>query len=168
MDVRRIFNAWEYSQESRAKLDKRREALERENNERRARIKQYQARQAEVRKDYLERSKSLSPEEQQELERSYKSIGRDALALEQDRRDFYMEAKRSLDREVSAEARFIIDKIKEAVQVHALEKKYDMVVESGGHTTLHVPLFLHLEGAVDLTDEIIKRLNHPGNEQGNP
>ena len=34
-----------------------------------------------------------------------------------------------------------------------------MVIEIQGHTTRNLPFFLHLEGAVDITDAIIMRLN---------
>jgi len=39
-----------------------------------------------------------------------------------------------------------------------LAEKYDMVVEMG-HTTRNLPFFLHLDGAEDITDIIIKQLN---------
>lgn len=67
-------------------------------------------------------------------------------------RDFNGKAKRNLDLEVSAQSKLILQRITEAVQVYALAEKYDMVIETGGHTTRNLPLFLHLDNAEDITD----------------
>ncbi len=74
-------------------------------------------------------------------------------------RDFFEKGKRLLASDISSEVKLILDRINQMVQTYALEKKHHMVVETGGHTTRNLPLFVHLEGAVDITDEVIKRLN---------
>jgi len=102
----------------------------------------------------------MSQEDKAKLDEKFLRLRREAMALEQDRRDFLAKAKRALGREVSSEAKLILDKISQAIQDYAMEKEYDMVVETGGHTSRNVPLFVHLEGAVDITDDIIKLLNH--------
>ena len=69
--------------------------------------------------------------------------------------------------EISSEAKLILDRIGQMVQAYAVENGYEMVVESAGHTTRNLPLFVHLEGAVDITDDIIKQLNDevPGDDE---
>ena len=102
---------------------------------------------------------TMSDADKKKMDIKFRSFGRDAMALEQDRRDFFEKGKRVLANEISSEAKLILDRITQTVQVYALEKKYHMVIEMGGHTTRNLPLFMHLEGAVDITDDIIKRLN---------
>ena len=45
------------------------------------------------------------------------------------------------------------------ISIYAKQQNFDMVIEIQGHTTRNLPFFLHLEGAVDITDAIIMRLN---------
>lgn len=159
VDVRKIFNEWEFATEVEGKLDEQRLAMERENNERRAVIAQYQMERNKMRQDFQVNRRSISFDEKAKLDRKFTELGRDAFALEQNRRDFYGKAKRNLDLEVSAQSKLILQRITEAVQVYALAEKYDMVIEMGGHTTRNLPLFLHLDNAEDITDIIIARLN---------
>ncbi|BDS08996.1 hypothetical protein NT6N_40360 [Oceaniferula spumae] len=163
VDVREIFDKWKYATESKEKLEKAREALERENNERLAVINEYQMMRSKMHQKYHADKDSVSAEEKAKLDRQFVSLGRDAFALEENRRDFFSKAKRAHDREVSSQSKLILDRITEAVQVYALEKKYDMVIEMGGYTTRNVPLFVHLDSAQDITAVIIKRLNESGN-----
>lgn len=159
VDVRKIFNEWKYSIDSQKKIELAKEDLEKENNDRLAVINEYQMERNKMHQQYQANEASMSPEDRKKMDQKFKSLGRDAVALEQDRRDFFSKGKRVLSNEISSEAKLILDKITQAVQVYALEKKYHMVIETGGHTTRNIPLFVHLEGAVDITDDIIKRLN---------
>ncbi len=158
VDVRKIFNAWTYSVETQNRIEKAREALEKENNNRLAVINEYRMERNQMHQQYQINKATMSKEDKKKMDAKFRSLGRDALALEQDRRDFFEKGKRRLASEISSEAKLVLDQIVQAAQVYALEKKFDMVIEIGG-TTRDVPLFVHLEGAVDITDELIKRLN---------
>lgn len=159
VDVRKIFNKWKYSIDSQKKINMTKESLEKENNDRLAVINEYQMERSRMHTQFKSDVATMSDTDKKKMDVKFKSLGRDAMALEQDRRDFFEKGKRVLANEVSSEAKLILDRITQTVQVYALEKKYHMVIEMGGHTTRNVPLFVHLEGAVDITDDIIKRLN---------
>ncbi|MCP5535530.1 MAG: OmpH family outer membrane protein [Akkermansiaceae bacterium] len=159
VDVRKVFNEWKYSKESQKKIEDTKESLEKENNDRLAVINEYQMERSRMHQQYKANEGTMSAEDKAKMDAKFRSLGRDAVALEQDRRDFFEKGKRQLANEISSEAKLILDQITQSIQVYALEKKYHMVIETGGHTTRNVPLFVHLEGAVDITDEIITRLN---------
>lgn len=159
VDVRTIFNKWGYSVDSQAKIQAATEELEKENNDRLAVINEYQMERNKLHQLFKANRSSMTDEEKKKMDARFKSLGRDAMALEQDRRDFFDRGKRMLANEISSEAKLILDRIGQMVRVYALEKKYEMVIESGGHTTRNVPLFIHLEGAEDITNDVIKRLN---------
>ena len=159
VDVRKIFNKWKYSIDSQKKINMTKESLEKENNDRLAVINEYQMERSRMHTQFKSDVATMSDTDKKKMDVKFKSLGRDAMALEQDRRDFFEKGKRVLANEVSSEAKLILDRITQTVQVYALEKKYHMVIEMGGHTTRNLPLFVHLEGAVDITDDIIKRLN---------
>lgn len=159
VDVRKIFNKWKYSIDSQKKINMTKESLEKENNDRLAVINEYQMERSRMHTQFKSDVATMSDTDKKKMDVKFKSLGRDAMALEQDRRDFFEKGKRVLANEVSSEAKLILDRITQTVQVYALEKKYHMVIEMGGHTTRNLPLFMHLEGAVDITDDIIKRLN---------
>ena len=164
VDVREIFEAWEYSIDSQKKIEENKESLERENNDRLAVINQYQMERSKLHQNYTANQESMSDADKKKMDARFRSLGRDAMALEQDRRDFFEKGQQALANEVATEVKLILDRINEMIQTYALEKKFHMVVEAGGHTTRNLPLFVHLEGAVDITDELIKRLNET---QGN-
>ena len=159
VDVRKIFNGWQRSVQAKEKIEKTRERLERENNERLAVINQYRMERSKMHQIFKAHSKTMSQEDRDKMDVKFRSLGRDALALEQDRRDFFRKNRRMMMSEVSSQAKLILDQITQLIRAYAEEKKIDMVVEMGGDTTRNVPLFLHLEGAEDITNEIIKRLN---------
>lgn len=159
VDVRKIFNEWKFSIKSQEKIEQTKEGLEQENNDRLAVINQHQMERSKLHQQYKADQATMSAEDKQKMDAKFRSLGRDAMALEQDRRDFFDKGKRALANEISSEANLILDRISQTVQVYALEKKFQMVVETGGHTTRNVPLFMHIEGAVDITEDIIKRLN---------
>lgn len=164
VDVRKIFKGWKFAIESERKLEAARESLERENNERRAVINQYQMQRNKMHQEYQANKASVTPEEKAKLDREFIDLGRDSFALEQDRRDFYTKAKRNLDRDVTAQSKLILDKISEAIRAYAQAKKYDMVIEMGGHTTRNMPLFVHLDQAKDITEAVLEELNKESNE----
>jgi Skp family chaperone for outer membrane proteins len=159
VDVRKIFNKWKYSIDSQKKINMTKESLEKENNDRLAVINEYQMERSRMHTQFKSDVATMSDADKKKMDIKFRSFGRDAMALEQDRRDFFEKGKRVLANEISSEAKLILDRITQTVQVYALEKKYHMVIEMGGHTTRNFPLFMHLEGAVDITDDIIKRLN---------
>ncbi|MBK1830970.1 OmpH family outer membrane protein [Verrucomicrobiaceae bacterium R5-34] len=159
VDVRKIFDQWDFSKESEQEIEDARIALERESNERLAVINELKMERSKMRQQYQASSGSFTAEDKAAMDRKFMALGRDAFALEQDRNDFIAKAKRSLDREVTATSKLILDQITEAVQAYAEKEEYDMVIETGGHTTRNVPFFVHLEGAEDITDIIIEQLN---------
>lgn len=158
-DVRKIFNEWQYSVESQKKIEDRRSELEEENNARLATINNLQMQRTKMHQDYKKNAASMSDEQKKKMDLTFRRLGRDAMALEQDRRDFFEKGRASLAAEISSEANLILDRITQEAQVYALEKNFAMVVESAGETTSNMPFFLYLEGAVDITDELVKRLN---------
>ena len=158
-DVRKIFSDWNYSIESQKKIEDMRAELEEENNARLAAINNLQMQRTKMHQQYQKDAASMTKEQKVKMDTAFRSLGRDALALEQDRRDFFAKGRRHLAGEITSEANLILDRITQEAQVYALEKKFAMVVESGGETTSNTPFFLHLDGAVDITAELIKRLN---------
>ncbi len=159
VDIRKIFDEWKYSISSQNIITETKDSLERENNDRLAVINRYQMERNKLHQTYKKNQETMSEADKKSMDLKFRSLGRDALALEQDRRDFSEKEKRILANEISSQANLILDQISQTIQVYALGKKYDMVIEMGGHTTRNVPLFVHLEGAVDITEEIIKLLN---------
>ena len=164
VDIRKIFDAWDYSIASQKKVAEIKDTLEKENNDRLAVISRYQMERSKLHQTYKQNQKTMSEADKKAMDLKFRSLGRDALALEQDRRDFSEKEKRILANEISSQSKLILDQISQTVQVYALEKKYHMVIEMGGNTTRNVPLFVHLDGAVDITENIIKRLNETEGE----
>lgn len=158
-DMRKVFGGWSYSVESKQKIEDKRAELEEENNARLAAINSLQMERTKMHQNYQKNKVSMSGEQKAEMDRKFRSLGRDAMALEQDRRDFFEQGRRRLASEITSEANLILDRITEEAQAYAVEKKFAMVLESGGETTSNTPFFLYLEGASDITEELVKRLN---------
>lgn len=161
-DVSKIFDNWNFSIKSKEKLQKLEELIEKENNDRLAVIQRLQVMRGRMAEKFTQNAAAMSAEDKSKMNNEYLSMGLELKALERDRRDFLENEERRVFKERISVARSILDRINEAIQVYALEKKYHMVIEAGGHSTRSVPLFLHLEGAVDISDEIISKLNEKG------
>ncbi|MGB0992783.1 MAG: OmpH family outer membrane protein [Akkermansiaceae bacterium] len=159
VDVRKIYNEWKLSKEIQAKIEKKREEVTAQNNDRMAVINQYRLDRNILIQKYQAGEASMTEEEKKKAAAKIRDLGRNASALEQDRIDFFTKVRRSLGNDISFQSRMILERISEAIQVYALEKKYDMVIETGGQTTRHVPFFMYIEGSVDITEEILTRLN---------
>ncbi len=159
VNVRKVFNTWTYSVEIQKRIDKTRETLEQENNDRLSVVNEYRMELNRVRQQFQLNQSTMSEEDKNKVFMELSNLQREALALEQDRRDFLRKSRRRLADEMSTEAKLILDHVMQAAQVYAREKKFDMVIEAGGSTTRGVPLFVHLEGTVDITDQLINRLN---------
>ena len=161
-DVSKIFDNWNFSIKSKEKLQKLEELIEKENNDRLAVIQRLQVMRGRMAEKFTQNAAAMSAEDKSKMNNEYLSMGLELKALERDRRDFLENEERRVFKERISVARSILDRINEAIQVYALGKKYHMVIEAGGHSTRSVPLFLHLEGAVDISDEIISKLNEKG------
>ena len=160
LNVREVFDGWDFAEKEKKRFAKARKALEKENSQRKEVIRDYQSKQDKI---YKSKDK-LSEEERKELDRKFFNLGRDIVALKQDRRYFYAQSKLDLDKEEAAQSKRLLERISETVQVYALAEKYDMVIEEGGHTTSQLPFFLHLDDAKDITKAIIKRLGDSSDE----
>ena len=160
LNVREVFDGWDFAEKEKKRFAKARKALEKENSKRKEVIRDYQSKQDKI---YKSKDK-LSEEERKELDRKFFNLGRDIVALKQDRRYFYAQGKLELDKEEAAQSKRLLERISETVQVYALAEKYDMVIEEGGHTTSQLPFFLHLDDAKDITKAIIKRLGDSSDE----
>ena len=161
LDMKKVFSSWSFAVEEELKLKEARIAFEKENSERVAVIKDYEERRRNL---YQTDGEEIEPEEKVKLDSEFIKLGREVYALKQDRVHFYAKGKNELDRETAAQAKLVLEVISEVVQVYALAEKYDMIVEQGGHTSSHMPLFLYLDEAKDITDIIIKRLDDSSNE----
>ena len=160
LNVREVFDGWDFAEKEKKRFAKARKALEKENSKRKEVIRDYQSKQDKI---YKSKDK-LSEEERKELDRKFFNLGRDIFALKQDRRYFYAQGKLDLDKEEAAQSKRLLERVSETVQVYALAEKYDMVIEEGGHTTSQLPFFLHLDDAKDITKAIIKRLGDSSDE----
>ena len=160
LNVREVFDGWDFAEKEKKRFAKARKALEKENSKRKEVIRDYQSKQDKI---YKSKDK-LSEKERKELDRKFFNLGRDIVALKQDRRYFYAQSKLDLDKEEAAQSKRLLERISETVQVYALAEKYDMVIEEGGHTTSQLPFFLHLDDAKDITKAIIKRLGDSSDE----
>ena len=158
-NVRKIFDAWTYSVDKQQEIEDRRAELEEENNNRLATINELQVQRAKMHQNYQKNAKSMTKEEKVSIGKKFKSLGRDVVALEQDRLDFLIRVRRELANESSSQMNLVLDRIIEEAKAYAEEKKISMLVESGGETTSSTPFFIHLDGAKDITKELIKRLN---------
>ena len=159
VDVKKVFDEWGYASDAESQFNGALKALEQANRDRLVVISQYQRKRDQARQKYWSQADKISAKKKAKLSLEIVTLRRDAVALEQNRRDFYFQAKRSLNREYTAKSKLILDKIAEVVQVYAFKAKYDMVIEMGGETTRSLPFFVHLDGAEDITPMIVKRLN---------
>ena len=162
VDVSKIFDSWEFSKQSQRKIEKLKGILESQNNDRKAIIDRLKMTHGQMLQKYRMNAATMRVADREKMVQEIRSLGREHDVLEQSRKDFIAEQQRKQTKQESEIAKLILKGINEVTQAYALEKKYDMVIEMGGHTTQNVPSFLHLEGSVNITNDIIARLNESG------
>ena len=159
VDAGKIFSHWDYTIRFEDKSEKLSKSLKNDNEERLTVIKELAKRQQDMAAKYRDGQASMKAEEKAAMDKSFKNLGRELKALEQNR-VVYMTREQDKLSDLKAEtSKFILGRIQEEISIYAKQQNFDMVIEIQGHTTRNLPFFLHLEGAVDITDAIIMRLN---------
>ena len=73
------------------------------------------------------------------------------------------EAKlKQMAEEVKKTRQSIVDELTEAVQDFAKEEGWDLILDSSGMTMNMVPLTIYANPSLDVTEQLIKRLNPAG------
>ncbi|MDG1358000.1 MAG: OmpH family outer membrane protein [Akkermansiaceae bacterium] len=166
VDAGKIFSHWDYTIRFEDKVVNLRKSIDAKDKERIAAIKRLIQKQRDLSAKYQEAQGKISGEQKAGMDESYKNLGREIKALQRDRLDYKKREMNRLKEMEQSTSQLILKRIHEAVQVFAKQHNYDMVIESKGETTANLPFFLHLEGAVDITDTIIMQLNQ--SNQPNP
>lgn len=165
VDAGKIFSHWDYTIRFEDKTEKRRKSLEDNNKERLEVIKGLAKKQHDMAVKYRDGEASMSAEEKAAMDKAFKNLGRELKALEQNR-VVYMTREQDKLSDLKAEtSKFILGRIQEEISIYAKQENFDMVIEMQGHTTRNLPFFLHLEGAVDITDTVILRLNQSNQDK---
>ncbi|MGB2402857.1 MAG: OmpH family outer membrane protein [Akkermansiaceae bacterium] len=159
IDAGKVFSHWDYTIRFEDEVESREEALVATNAERIQVIKNLISKQRGLSERYQKNQNDMSVEKKAQMDESYKNLGREIKALERDRLDYLTQERTKLGALEKKTSQFILQRIDEFVKVYAKKQDYDMVVELGGETTANLPFFLHLEGAIDITDTIIMMLN---------
>ena len=159
VDAGKIFSHWDYTISFEDKAEKLSKSLEENNQERLAVIKELAKRQQDMAANYQKGKVSMSAEEKAAMDKSFKNLGRELKALEQNRVVYMTREQEKLSKLKAETSKSILVRIQKEISIYAKQQNFDMVIEMQGHTTRNLPFFLHLEGAVDITDTIILRLN---------
>lgn len=168
VDAGKVFSHWDYTIGFEDKVENLKKSLVAKNKERIQTIQNLIERQQKLSKQYQKAEGDMTVEQKAKMDQSYKNLGREIKALEQDRLDYFKQEQLKLAELEKQTSRFILKRINEFIRVFAKQQDYDMVVELAGETTANLPFFLHLDGAVDITDTIIMQLNqsaHPQSHQ---
>lgn len=159
VDAGKIFSHWDYTINFEDKLENLRQAIKQNNEERKAVINELVERQKKMVSQYSEKKDSMSAEQKAQMDDSYKNLAREIKALEQERLRYWDEEKRKLTELETKTSKFILEQIQKTVAAYAKREAFDMVIDMHGQTTRNLPFFLHLDGAVDITDKIVVQLN---------
>ncbi len=159
VDAGKIFSHWDYTIRFEDKVEKISKSLEDNNQERLAVIKALAKRQQDMAAKYRDGQASMKAEEKAAMDKSFKNLGRELKALEQNRVVYMTREQDKLSKLKADTSKSILARIQNEISIYAKQQNFDMVIEMQGHTTRNLPFFLHLEGAVDITDTIILRLN---------
>lgn len=165
VDVGKIFSHWDYTIRFEDKVENLRKSVDSKNDERIVVIKKLIQKQRDLSAKYQETKDSVSAEQKAQMDKSYKNLGREIKALEKDRLDYLEQEKKTLKELEKKTSQSILKSIHDKINVFAKQQDYDMAIEIKGETTVNLPFFLHLEGAVDITDTIIMQLNQSSLEK---
>ncbi len=112
----------------------------------------------ELQKRISNPNKQPSNEEGRKLAREFEIKRLETRTLQEDFEKFRAEREKEINAEMVAEMRAVLNRIAELSRRIAVEKGYELVIDSSGNTNSSVPFVLYAKDAPDITDAVLAAL----------
>lgn len=157
VDMQELFKQYHRTNEAQKQINIERARIQKDNNERLARIRQLEE-QLETLGKQLE-DNTVADSKKQELYKERQMKLQEGIALDRERREFLKRRNQALNEKLVQRMKGILEEIRKLVEEQAKIGDYDYVFDKSGLSTSKVPFLLYTKDATDITADLLKVLN---------
>ncbi|MGL4399758.1 MAG: OmpH family outer membrane protein [Luteolibacter sp.] len=157
VDMQELFKQYYRTNEAQKQINVERARIQKDNNERLARIRELEENLAKLRKQLDD--PSLNDSKKQTLFKDWQTQQQEGIALDRERREFLQRRNQALNEKMVQRMKGILEEIRKLVEEKAKVDNFDYVFDKSGLSTSQVPFLLYTKDATDITAGLLKDLN---------
>ena len=157
VDMQELFKQYYRTNEAQKQINVERARINKDNNERLARIREIEGNLANLKKQLDD--PALADSKKQSLFKDMQAQNQDGVALDRERREFLQRRNQALNEKMVQRMKGILEEIRKLVEEKAKVDNYDYVFDKSGLSTSQVPFLLYTKDATDITAGLLKDLN---------
>jgi outer membrane protein len=166
VDMQELFKRYYRTNEAQKQINVERARIQKDNNERLARIRELESNLTSLRKQLDDPSYNES--RRQSLFKDWQMQQQEGIALDRERREFLQRRNQSLNEKMVQRMKGILEEIRKLVEEQAKLDDYDYVFDKSGLSTSQVPLLLYTKDATEITAGLLKQLNKDAPDESFP
>ncbi|MEM9238183.1 MAG: OmpH family outer membrane protein, partial [Verrucomicrobiota bacterium] len=157
IDMQQLFKEYHRTNDAQKQINVERARIQKENNERLARIRELDTELQNMRKQLDD--PSISDSKKQSVYRDWQMKQNEGIALDRERREFLQRRNQALNEKMVQRMKGILEEIRKLAEEKAKAEDYDYVFDKSGLSTSQVPFLLYTKDATDITAVLLKTLN---------
>jgi outer membrane protein len=157
VDMQELFKQYYRTNEAQKQINIERARIQKDNNERLAKIREIEENLTKLRKQLED--PSLNETKKQSLYKDWQADQQTGTALDRERREFLQRRNQALNEKMVQRMKGILEEIRKLVEEKAKVDNYDYVFDKSGLSTSQVPFLLYTKDATDITAGLLKDLN---------
>ncbi len=157
VDMQELFKQYYRTNEAQKQINVERARIQKDNNERLARIRELEENLGKLRKQLED--PSLNDSKKQTLFKEWQMQQQEGIALDRERREFLQRRNQALNEKMVQRMKGILEEIRKLVEEKAKLDNYEYVFDKSGLSTSQVPFLLYTKDATDITAGLLKNLN---------
>ena len=157
VDMQERFKQYYRTTEAQKQINVERARIQKDNNERLAKIRELEENLAKLRKQLED--PALNDSKKQTLFKEWQGQQLEGIALDRERREFLQRRNQALNEKMVQRMKGILEEIRKLVEEKAKVDNYDYVFDKSGLSTSQVPFLLYTKDATDITAGLLKDLN---------
>jgi len=166
VDMQELFKQYYRTNEAQKQINVERARIQKDNNERLARIRELESSLSSLRKQLDDPSYNES--KKQKIFADWQMQQQEGIALDRERREFLQRRNQALNEKMVQRMKGILEEIRKLVEEQAKVENYDFVFDKSGLSTSQVPFLLYTKDATDITAGLLKNLNKDAPEESSP
>ncbi len=157
VDMQELFKQYYRTNEAQKQINVERARIQKDNNERQAKIRELEENLGKLRKQLED--PSLNDSKKQALYKDWQADQQTGIALDRERREFLQRRNQALNEKMVQRMKGILEEIRKLVEEKAKTDDFDYVFDKSGLSTSQVPFLLYTKDATDITAGLLKDLN---------
>jgi Skp family chaperone for outer membrane proteins len=166
VDMQELFKQYYRTNEAQKQINVERARIQKDNNERLARIRELEESLSNLRKQLED--PTINDSKKQTLFKDWQMQQQEGIALDRERREFLQRRNQALNEKMVQRMKGILEEIRKLVEEQAKVDNYDYVFDKSGLSTSQVPFLLYTKDATDITAGLLKDLNKDAPEESLP